>query len=204
MLQSLLFKCALKGFLHFAVWLNSLGCPPPCPQSAAGTGGISDFRAKDWEFSSSTQWRTPQLKFNPTGPCCVCVSSGWVTTALVEHESSGESLASVSRKRRGLVMCSHCFVFRCFLMGEIENQRCPTKTTQPITGTLWKCDMDQSNTPGFSQNRAWVCRHWAFGKHQEPDRLALWLLLVGSDLLLTTRLLTINTPWCSCVWHPYN
>lgn len=135
-------------------------------------------------------------------PCCV--SSSLVTTAFAEHKSSGVSLVLVNGKRPGLMMCSHSFIFRSFLMEEIENQRCSTKPTYPITGALWKCDMDQSNTPSFSQKRIWVCRHCTFGKHQEPDRLALWLLLVGSDLLLTTCLLTINTPWCSCVWHPYN
>ena len=50
-----------------------------------------------------------------------CVSSGLVTNALAELESSGGSLVLLSRKRPGLVMCSHSFIFRSFLMGEIEN-----------------------------------------------------------------------------------
>jgi len=45
-LESFRFKCVLKGFLYFSIWLNFLGCPPLCPQSAAGKGGNSYLHAQ--------------------------------------------------------------------------------------------------------------------------------------------------------------
>jgi len=127
-----------------------------------------------------------------------------LTTVSAENEFREVTLALTSRTRPGQVMRSHSFIFRSFPVGEIENHRCSTKPTHPITGALWKGDMDQPDTPSFFQSVPWACRRCTSEKHQEPDRLALWLLFIGSDLLLTSCLLPINTPQCSCVWLHYN